>query len=221
MYGYIRRLTPFISKLVALMTDTHVASADAPLPVAPIFDKHRLYEDAIATLIGTNLMTGSTAGLALLIQYATGVNFGLLYFLINLPFYYFAWARMGAAFTIRTFIAVLLLSIFGRLIPVWLDLSSVNIYFSAIMGGTLMGMGVLSLFRHRSGVGGVNILALYLQDNHNIRAGYFQLGLDAIIMLLALAFIPWENMLTSLLGIVAMNLIVALNHKPGRYLGIS
>lgn len=216
------------------MTDMQAASPDTHMSVAPIFDKHRLYEDALATLIGTsfialgitfyahaNLMTGSTAGLALLIQYATSVNFGLLYFLINLPFYYFAWARMGAAFAIRTFIAVLLLSLFGRLIPVWLDLSSVNVYFSALMGGTLMGMGVLSLFRHRSGVGGANILALYLQDNYNIRAGYFQLALDAVIMLLALAFIPWENMLTSLLGIIAMNLIVALNHKPGRYLGVS
>ncbi len=46
-----------------------------------------------------------------------------------------------------------------------------------------MGMGVLALFRHRSGVGGVNILALYLQDAYGIRAGWFQLALDIIIML--------------------------------------
>lgn len=213
------------------MTDTQIASADTPMPA---LDKHRLYEDVLATLIGTSfiafgitlfssasLMTGSTAGLALLIQYATGWNFGALYFLLNLPFYYFAWVRMGAPFTIRTFIAVFLVSLFGRLIPIWLDLSSINIYFSALMGGTLIGMGILSLFRHRSGVGGINIMALYLQDNYNIRAGYSQLALDVTIMLLAFMFIPWYNVLVSLLGIVVLNLIVALNHKPGRYLGIS
>jgi uncharacterized membrane-anchored protein YitT (DUF2179 family) len=84
-----------------------------------------------------------------------------------------------------------------------------------------MGMGVLSLFRHRSGVGGVNILALYLQDAYGIRAGWFQLGFDLVIMLASLFFIPWQNMMLSLIGAVAMNLIVAINHKPGRYLGMS
>ncbi|MDT4873971.1 hypothetical protein FQZ97_1092440 [compost metagenome] len=82
-------------------------------------------------------------------------------------------------------------------------------------------MGVLALFRHRSGVGGVNILALYLQDAYGIRAGWFQLGLDVLIMFGSLFFIPLENMLLSLVGAIAMNVIIAINHKPGRYLGIS
>lgn len=213
--------------------------ADSASPLADVtsamgFDRHRLYEDAIAMLIGTSfialgitlysqatLMTGSTAGIALLIQYATGIGFGLLYFLINLPFYYFAAKRMGWPFTIRTFIAVALMSFFAKVIPLCVDFSSINPLFATLMGGTLMGMGVLALFRHRSGVGGVNILALYLQDAYGIRAGWFQLGLDVLIMFGSLFFIPLENMLLSLVGAIAMNVIIAINHKPGRYLGIS
>ncbi|MGC0052556.1 YitT family protein [Brucella pituitosa] len=213
--------------------------ADSASPLADVtsamgFDRHRLYEDAIAMLIGTSfialgitlysqatLMTGSTAGIALLIQYATGIGFDLLYFLINLPFYYFAAKRMGWPFTIRTFIAVALMSFFAKVIPLCVDFSSINPLFATLMGGTLMGMGVLALFRHRSGVGGVNILALYLQDAYGIRAGWFQLGLDVLIMFGSLFFIPLENMLLSLVGAIAMNVIIAINHKPGRYLGIS
>lgn len=217
---------------MADITDNAAPLIDVSKPA--IFDRHRLYEDAMAMLIGTSfialgitlysqatLMTGSTAGVALLIQYATGTEFGLLYFLINLPFYYFAVRRMGWAFTIRTFVAVAMMSGFARLMPSSVDFSSVNPLFAALMGGTLMGMGVLALFRHRSGVGGVNILALYLQDAYGIRAGWFQLGLDVLLMLASLFFIPWENMALSLGGAVAMNLIIAINHKPGRYLGIS
>ncbi len=193
---------------MADITDNAAALIDAPKAAA--FDRHHLYEDAMAMLIGTSfialgitlysqamLMTGSTAGIALLIQYATGTEFGLLYFLINLPFYYFAVRRMGWAFTIRTFVAVAMMSVFARLMPLSVDFSSVNPLFAALMGGTLMGMGVLALFRHRSGVGGVNILALYLQDAYGIRAGWFQLGLDVLIMLVSLFFIPWENMVLS------------------------
>ncbi|MRN42589.1 MULTISPECIES: YitT family protein [unclassified Brucella] len=217
---------------LADIADSAPPLADASSPIS--VDRHRLYEDAIAMLIGTSfialgitlyshamLMTGSTAGIALLIHYATGTGFGILYFLINLPFYYFAVRRMGWAFTIRTFAAVALLSGFTRLMPLNVDFTSINPLFAALMGGTLMGMGVLALFRHRSGVGGVNILALYLQDAYGIRAGWFQLGLDVLIMLASLFFIPWENMVLSLVGAVAMNVIIAINHKPGRYIGIS
>lgn len=218
------------------MADSTSLLADAPQAsiAAPRLERHHLYEDAIAMLIGTSfiglsitfyshamLMTGSMAGIALLIQYATGIQFGLLYFLINLPFYYFAVKRMGWAFTIRTFVAVALMAGFARIIPLCVDFSAISPLFAALMGGTLMGMGVLALFRHRSGVGGVNILALYLQDVYGIRAGWFQLGLDFLIMLAALFFIPLENMLLSLVGAVAMNVIIAINHKPGRYLATS
>ena len=56
------------------------------------------------------LMTGGTVGLAFLAHYATGLNFGLLFFCINLPFYLLAWQRMGRRFTLKTLAAVSLLA---------------------------------------------------------------------------------------------------------------
>ena len=69
--------------------------------------RHGLFEDAQALVTGTlfvslgivmfshvGLLTGGTAGVAFLIHYATGWNFGLAFFLINLPFYGLAWKRM-------------------------------------------------------------------------------------------------------------------------------
>ena len=49
----------------------------------------------------TGLLTGGTAGVAFLIHYATGWNFGLVFFAINLPFYGLAWKRMGKRFTLQ------------------------------------------------------------------------------------------------------------------------
>lgn len=93
--------------------------------------------------------------------------------------------------------------------------------YAAVAGGSLMGLGVLALFRHRTGLGGVNILALYLQEKHDIRAGWFQLGIDALILFCALFMLPLEKVLISLLGAAVLNLILAVNHKPGRYSGIT
>lgn len=218
---------------IALPDAAPAAISPAMLALAAT-DRHRFYEDVLAMLIGTsfvslgltlyaqaNLMTGSTAGVALLLHYATNWQFPLTFFAINLPFYYLAIKRMGWRFTLRTFAAVALMSLFTRLFPAWVDFSALNPVFAAFMGGTLMGMGVLSLFRHRAGVGGINILALYLQDNYNIRAGWFQLGLDIVLMAVSLFYLSPQQVAISLIGAVVMNLIIAINHKPGRYLGIS
>jgi uncharacterized membrane-anchored protein YitT (DUF2179 family) len=196
--------------------------------------RHKLHEDLFAMLIGTMLValgivlysratlsTGSTAGLALLLQYATHIPFGPLFFAINLPFYVLAVLRMGWPFALKTFACVGLVSLFTANIPAWISITTIHPLFAALVGGGLMGLGILSLFRHKASVGGINILALYLQDNFNVRAGYFQLAVDAVILVAALFVLPFDRVCYSVLGALVLNFIIALNHKPGRYVGFS
>lgn len=195
---------------------------------------HKPYEDVLALLTGTmlvalglvlythaGLITGSSAGLALLIQYVSGYGFGTVFFVINLPFYYLAVKRMGWPFTLRTFAAVALISALSRLTPQWIGIAQIQPLYAAVAGGGLMGMGLLVLFRHRAGLGGFNILALYLQDNFGIRAGYFQLCVDLAILVVSLFYLDWANVALSVAGAAVLNLIIAINHRPGRYVGMS
>ncbi len=196
--------------------------------------RHKLHEDVFAMLIGTMLVslgvafytqaqlaTGSTAGLALLLQYATGIPFGWLFFAINLPFYALAFFRMGWQFALKTAVCVALVSFFSGQIPLWIGIDRIEPLFAALVGGGLIGLGILSLFRHKASVGGINILSLYLQENFGIRAGYFQLGVDAIILVAAFFVLPIDRVLYSVLGALVLNMIIALNHRPGRYVGFS
>lgn len=196
--------------------------------------RHKPYEDALAILFGTamialgitlfteaRLITGSTAGLALLLQYASGIEFGILFFSINLPFYLLAAMRMGWPFTLKTVVSVALVSAFSVLYPQWLDIARVEPAFAAVIGGIALGLGMLSLFRHRASVGGVNILALFLQERFGLRAGWFQLGVDALVLLSAFLVLPPDRVALSLLGALVLNSIIGLNHRPGRYVGFS
>ena len=90
-----------------------------------------------------------------------------------------------------------------------------------IAGGALMGMGLLILFRHRTGLGGINIVAIYLQERCGIRAGYFQLGVDLAILTAAAFVLPPANLALSIIGATVVNLMLAINHKPGRYVGVT
>lgn len=195
---------------------------------------HRLYEDIFAGFTGTlmvalgvtlytkaTLLTGGTAGLALLLQYATPLDFGTLFFAINLPFYALSILRMGWKLTVRTFLAVLLVSYLAKLTPGWIGIDHLHPIYAAVAGGVLMGVGLLVLFRHRTSLGGVNILALYAQERYGIRAGYVQLSIDAVILLSSLFVIDFDKVALSLAGTAVLNLILATNHRPGRYTGVS
>lgn len=195
--------------------------------------KHTPLEDVQALLIGTmlvslgvtmfgksSLITGGTAGLAFLMHYTTGITFGKLFFLINLPFYWLAFKKLGRAFVMKTFAAVALLSIFTEFMPLVLHIDRINPFYAAAAGGALMGVGLLVLFRHRASLGGLNILVIYLQERFGWRAGLVQLAFDSLILAGSLSVISPASVAISLIGAAVLNLTLAINHRPGRYMAI-
>ena len=194
-------------------------------------EKHTLIEDAQAIAYGSTmaafgivilthlgLVTGQTAGLAVLISYATGWGFGPVFFVINLPFYWFGYRRMGLAFVLKTFAAVALLSVFSMLLPQWVSFAALNPYLGAVLFGFISGSALLALFRHGASLGGVGIMALYLQDKTGFRAGYTQVIFDACVFALALLVRDWRTVAISALGALVVNLVIAMNHRRDRYI---
>lgn len=198
----------------------------------PIAEKHALWEDALALPSGAFLMSfgifllgeiggvaGGLAGVAILGSYWTGAAFGLLYFLVNLPFYWLAVRRMGWRFTAKTLIVVSLVSAFTTMHDLYLDVGAINPLYGATFAGLAIGVGMIMIFRHGSSAGGFGILAAYLQDKRGWRAGYVQLVLDMLVMGVSITLVPLDILAYSVLGAVLLNLVLAINHRPGRYFG--
>ena len=214
---------------------TTPAIAEPAVTAAKPATRHRLHEDIQALVTGTlfvalgvvmfghaGLLTGGTAGIAFLIHYAYAddISFSLAFFVVNLPFYIFAWRRMGAAFTLKTFAAVALLSLFTHFLPRGLAFEHLSPPLAAVLGGLLCGTGMLILFRHRASLGGLNVLVLYLQERLGWRAGKVQMAIDSLIVLGAFWVADWERVALSVLGAVVLNLTLAINHRPGRYMAM-
>lgn len=77
---------------------------------------------------------------------------------------------------------------------------------------------MLILFRHNSSLGGFNIAALILQERFGLRAGYVLMCLDAAVVLASMLVVTPLTAIVSAFGAGLLNLILALNHRPGRYL---
>ena len=192
---------------------------------------HSLFVDIQAILLASLFMSfgvalftqqefliGGTAGVAFLGSYVSPWSFGQIFFVINIPFYGLALWRLGWFFTVKTFIAVALVSILSDWIPQWILIDSSIPLFAAIFGGSMMGAGLLMLFRHKASLGGLNILSLYLSKYHNVNAGRFQMIVDVIIILLAIYIVDIWATIYSIIAAICMNAVLAINFKKGRYL---
>jgi uncharacterized membrane-anchored protein YitT (DUF2179 family) len=192
--------------------------------------RHSLIEDTQGIVYGASmagfglvilthlgLVTGQTAGLAVLIAYMTGWGFGAVFFAVNLPFYVLGYLRMGLGFTVKTFAAVALVSALSLWLPGQISFATLNPWVGAVLFGFLSGSALLALFRHGASLGGIGIVALMLQDRLGWRAGWVQLGFDAVLFALAFAVIEARLVLISFLGALVVNLVIAINHRRDRY----
>lgn len=206
------------------MTETMTADS------LPRSARHSLADDAqgiaygagmaafgILILTHLGLVTGQTAGLAVLISYATGLPFGAVFFTINLPFYWLGYRRMGLRFTLKTLLSVGLLSGLSMLLPHWIVLGPMNPVVGAILFGAVSGSALLALFRHGASLGGVGIMALYIQDRTGFRAGLVQLIFDTCLFSVAFTLLPPMKVAYSLLGALVVNLVIAINHRRDHY----
>jgi uncharacterized membrane-anchored protein YitT (DUF2179 family) len=172
----------------------------------------------IVILTHLGLVTGQTAGLAVLISYATGWGFGPVFFAVNLPFYWLGYRRMGLAFTIKTFLAVGSLSLLSIWMPGWVHFGHLNPIFGAILFGLSSGSALLAIFRHGASLGGIGIVALILQDKTGFRAGHTQLLFDLLLFCVALFMLDLRTVAISFLGALVVNLVIAINHRRDRYI---
>jgi Uncharacterized conserved protein len=168
----------------------------------------------LAVFAQGGLMIGGMAGVAFLTHYALGWNFGLVFVLVNLPFYWLAVRRMGWEFTLKTFAAVTACGLLTDLLPRWMEFARMSQLFAALVGGALSGLGILFFIRHRASLGGIGILAVHLQRSRGWSAGKVQMTFDTALMLVALSVLSPMQVLYSAVGAMVLSLVLMFNHRP-------
>lgn len=194
--------------------------------------KHSLINDVTSILTGTfvaafgmflldsaHLVTGGTTGLSLLINYLIPVPFSYIYLALAVPFLTIGLISKGLNFTLRSAISVLLVAGFEPYISAEFGNLAVDQVFATIAGNLLLALGLLVIFRHRSSLGGITVLAVIAQERWGWRAGYVQMAFDSVIIVASLAVTSPLVVLYSALGAVILNFSLAMNHRPGRYQG--
>ena len=167
----------------------------------------------ICFLSASGLLVGGTAGIAILVNTLLPVTFGFWFFLVNLPFFYLAIRQMGKSFAIRSLICIVLVSTLSDILSYCVAFKALPEALGAMIAGGLIGIGLILLFRYRASLGGVNILALYMEERFGIHSGKTILSTDLAVAISGLALFPLDKVIWSLLGFVVLSSVLGRYHK--------
>ena len=92
-------------------------------------------------LVPTKVFDGGVVGVSMILSHFLPVSLGALMVIINLPFLFVGWRKIGHVFLIKAAYAMVLFSVmtsvFGPLVNATYD-----VFLGAIFGGVFLGIGV-------------------------------------------------------------------------------
>ena len=168
-----------------------------------------------------SLLSGGTAGLALVSTHFANYSFGQVFFFLNLPFYILAWFSIGSRFTFNTLISVTIISLcvdhLDQVVFIRFLEPPYTAAYAAVISGLLTGVGMLILFRHNSSLGGVGILAVFLHKKLSLPTGAVLLFGDLLVLGASFYVLDSYHVMLSVLSAAFVSLVLMINHKPYRY----
>jgi len=103
---------------------------------------------------------------------------GIVYYIINIPIFYWAFKEMGKGFLVRSLVSVTIQTAFMTFIPVPVEPVFGDRLMSCIIGGLVVGTGVGMILRGRSSGGGQDIIGVIFAKKYP----GFSVGKIAIMM---------------------------------------
>ncbi|MGC8751454.1 YitT family protein [Hydrotalea sp.] len=110
-------------------------------------------------MIPNKYLDGGITGISILLHEIFNINISLLVIVLNLPFIYLGYKKIGKTFAVQTIMAVILLAIglfFIHIKPITSDKLLI-----AIFGGILIGSGVGLVIRSGGVIDGAEVIAVF------------------------------------------------------------
>lgn len=151
---------------------------------------------AKAVAIPQEFISGGISGAALILYYIVGyLPPGIWLLLLNIPIFILGWLWVSRRFFLYSLYGMLATSLFLDIIPWSLPID--DKLLSALTAGAIMGAGAGIALRSLGSMGGMDIIAVYLNQRFNVGIGQFSFVFNAVLFTGSLFFIGLEQILYS------------------------
>lgn len=160
-----------------------------------------------SVLIPANLITGGVTGVAIILNYLTGVDLWIWFLLLNIPLFIAGYKFVSRRFVFYSLLSVSAQSLFLAVLTS-IDFNIHQTLLSAVFGGALIGIASGIIFRSKASSGGTDIIAVILRRyrGYNIGQTYFLSNL--LVLALSLIMFNMELALFSAISIFISSRVV-------------
>ncbi len=161
-----------------------------------------------SVLIPAKLLSGGVTGIAVLLHYLSPrLDFGLLYFLLNIPLIALGWFYVSRRFMIYTIIGIFSFSAMASFVQTPAPKITDPI-LSALLAGVICGVGAGIILRSIGSAGGLDIMAVVLNKKYGLRPGMVVSATNIFILAAGLYFHDFELSLYSIIYVYTCGNVV-------------
>lgn len=132
-------------------------------------------------LVPNNIIDGGIVGVSIILSYLTKLNLGLLIFVINIPFFFLAFNKIGKKFVIQTFYAIGMLSLWVNVLTMHHIPATHDLLLSTVFGGIALGTGVGLVLKNDGSLDGTEIMSLVLSKKFGFSVGEWIMAFNIFI----------------------------------------
>ena len=157
--------------------------------------------------IPNNFVPGGLFGVGSLIFYKSGwLNPGLLYVLLNLPMFILGYIFISRRFLWYSSLAMGLIAIFYQLIDFQIQISTQ--LYAALVFGALLGVGAGMVLRSLGSNGGLDVIAVILNQKYNIGVGKVYFSFNVVLFCLSLASLDTDLVIASMIAVFVCSVAI-------------
>ena len=153
-------------------------------------------------LLSSHFIDGGVTGISMLISMVSGTPLSIWIVVVNLPFVALGFRQIGAAFALRSVLAIAGLSVALALIP-FPDVTP-DLVLTAVFGGFFLGAGIGLAVRGGAVLDGTEIAALLIsRQSHVFKVGDVIMLFNVVLFLVAMSLLGVDKALYSILTYMA------------------
>jgi uncharacterized membrane-anchored protein YitT (DUF2179 family) len=158
--------------------------------------------------IANHLAEGGFTGIALLLNYATGVSPGLAYFVLNVPLFLVGWRMLGTKSMVYTVLGVSSVSLFLKLTEQFQQPLQGDLLLAALYAGVMSGSGLGIILRYGGTSGGTDIIARIFERKYGLSVGRTLFLFDVLVILASIPVIGRERALYTMVAVFIAGRII-------------
>jgi uncharacterized membrane-anchored protein YitT (DUF2179 family) len=149
-------------------------------------------------LIPNTIIDGGIIGISLLTNNLTGMNFGILIFIFNIPFLIAGYKFIGKSFVLASLFSIVALAVIEPALHSILPATDEPL-LATVFGGLILGIGVGIVIRNGGALDGTEILGILLSRKLPFSVGEFVMFINIFIFGWAGFVLGWEQAMLSII----------------------